>query len=71
MPDEKPKSFVDGRVVGGYSLHAAEKTDAPSHDHYWRTVDCEGFAGPGRDIAECLDCGKQQSFRCNFDEDFS
>lgn len=63
-------TFVNGRVVGGSSLHPEEKLEGCSL-HRWRTVDCEGFAGPGRDIVECGSCGRQENVACNFDDDFA
>jgi hypothetical protein len=65
--------LVNGRIVGGHSLHAAENPDkCPNGVHgYWRTVECGGLAGEDRDILECSRCGQQKNVRCDFDEEYS
>jgi len=65
-------NLVNGRIVGGYSLHDAHKPELCKHDSkcFWRCVDCCGVKDD-RDIVECSTCGQQKSVRCNFDEDFS
>jgi len=72
---EDEKRLVDGRIVGGYSLHASvDSTKCQGglrHKGPWRTVDCCGLAGEDRDIIECSECGEQRNVGCNFDEDFS
>lgn len=66
------KKFIDGRIVGGCSLHAAENPAlCVGKTHRWRTVECGGHAGSDRDIEECAVCGRQLNVSCNFDEDFS
>lgn len=70
---EKPKRFEGGRISGGCSLHDEAKPDLcrGGHPGHWRTVDCEGYAGSGRDIIECARCGEQRNVSCNFEDDFS
>ena len=68
----KPAQFINGRIVGGHSMHDSEKPElCAGKRHEWRTVECGGHAGEDRDIDECSRCGKQQNFKCSFDEDFS
>jgi hypothetical protein len=68
-----PEQFINGRIVGGCSLHDAE--DATKCNGYkcgpWRVVECGGHAGEDRDIVECATCGKQKKVACDFDEEFS
>ena len=66
------KQFINGRIVGGYSLHETEKPElCPNGNHeQWRVVDCCGQEDD-RDIIECSRCGRQQSCACSFDEDMS
>ena len=76
---EKPTTFVNGRIRGGYSLHDEVKTDTRCKDGVWpnkhvgpwRTVECGGHAGEDRDIVECSECGAQINVRCNFDEEYA
>lgn len=72
---DRPKSFVNGRIVGGYSLHdTVDRTKCEGgrrHLGSWRTVECGGHAGEDRDIIECAECGEQRNMACNFDEEFS
>lgn len=66
------KQFINGRIVGGHSLHETEKPElCPNgyHDH-WRVVDCCGQEDD-RDIIECSRCGQQRNAACSFDEDMS
>lgn len=70
----RPKRYVGGRVVGGCSLHDAEKPEL-CQKHLQRcpaprTVDCCGLVDE-HDIVECHRCGKQWTVPCNFDEDYS
>jgi choline dehydrogenase-like flavoprotein len=69
-----PKQFVNGRIVGGCSLHAAETPGRCQPYHHPcpepRCVDCCGIEDD-RDIMECPHCGKQWATRCTFDEDYS
>lgn len=69
-----PSNFQNGRIVGGYSTHAAENSEKARHcifnGHAWRCVDCCGVE-QDRDILECQHCGRQKSVSCSFDEDFS
>lgn len=60
------------RFRGDLSLHAEEDpSKCPGDNHaIWRTVECGGVAGDGRDIVECSRCGQQRNVRCNFDEEF-
>lgn len=68
----RPKEFINGRIMGGYSLHDTPQPErcAAGHPGHWRTVDCENNAGSGRDIIECARCGEQRNVACNFDDDF-
>lgn len=52
------------RVTGGSSIHAAE-IDVGPHQHRWRTVKCDGV----RDVCECSECGRQEGFACDFDDE--
>lgn len=69
--------FIDGRIVGGNSLHARHDPTL-CHDPFGRgpqcgtarCVDCCGVEDD-RDILECERCGKQWSVRCTFDDDFA
>lgn len=63
--------IVNGRLVGGYSLHDKEISGACPDRHHYRVIECGGLAGEGRDILECSRCGKQYSGPCDFDEEFS
>lgn len=68
-----PKRWESGRVVGGYSLHAARDPEKCKGGHRgpWRVVDCCEIAGDDRDIVECAECGEQKTSSCSFDEDMS
>lgn len=68
------KRCVGGRIVGGCSLHDAEKPEL-CQKHLQRcpeprTVDCCGVVDE-HDIVECSRCGKQWTVPCSFDEDYS
>ncbi len=70
----RPKRYVGGRIVGGCSLHDAEKPEF-CQKHLQRcpeprTVDCCGVVDE-HDIVECSRCGKQWTVPCSFDEDYS
>ena len=69
-----PERYVDGRIVGGCSLHAAYNPNLCQPYHHRcpepRTVDCCGVVDE-HDIVECSHCGKQWTVPCNFDEDYS
>lgn len=69
-----PVNFQGGRIVGGYSDHAAEDAEKAKvcgqEGHSWRCVDCCGVERD-RDILECTNCGRQKSVSCSFDEDFA
>ena len=57
-------SLIDGRLVGGYSLHEREDPAmCPNgiHRGAWLTIQCGGLAGSGKDIVECTSCGKQRN----------
>lgn len=73
------KQFIEGRIVGGYSMHDSFKPElCPGNGvrglvsgcGSGRCVDCCGVADD-RDIIECTKCGLQWSEGCSFDEDFS
>ena len=69
-----PRRYVDGRIVGGCSLHATYKPEL-CQKHLDRcpeprTVDCCGVVDE-HDIIECSRCGKQWTVPCNFDDDYS
>lgn len=49
-----------------YSLFSEVKNVGP-HRHNWRPIVCNS----DNDVCECSDCGKQQVFKCNFDDDMS
>lgn len=70
----RPKRCIGGRIVGGCSLHDAEKPElCQKHLHCCpepRTVDCCGVVDE-HDIVECSRCGKQWTVPCSFDEDYS
>ncbi len=72
---KKQSSFINGRIVGGYSLHAARDPDKCKGGLYhigpWRVVDCCKVWGPETDIVECVECGEQHKVRCSFDEEYS
>lgn len=80
VPLERPvgrpvaKRYVGGRIVGGCSLHDAEKPELCQKRMHRcpepRTVDCCGVVDE-HDIVECHRCGKQWTVPCNFDEDYS
>ncbi len=55
------------RVAGEFSLHAAEKPDADRCAHSWRTIFCDSET----DVLECRTCGRQQTAKCDFDEEFA
>lgn len=69
--NSKEKSFVNGRIVGGYSMHDGHKPELCPNPTYnfclglARCVDCCGVEDD-RDIIECSRCGKQWSERCSF-----
>jgi hypothetical protein len=69
-----PENYQNGRIVGGYSSHAAEDAEKAKacgpYGHSWRCVDCCGVEAD-RDILECCRCGRQISVSCSFDEEFS
>lgn len=69
------KQLINGRVVGGYSHHAAHDptkcSNGMRHTGPWRTVDCCDLAGADRDIIECDGCGEQRNVGCSFDEEYS
>jgi hypothetical protein len=54
------------RISGRYSMHEAEK-DIGQHQHHWRVIKCDG----SRDVCECSKCGRQESFLCDFDDEYS
>ena len=54
------------RVKGKHSLHDAEK-DAGPHHCRWRVLFCNNE----QDVCECSVCGRQDVFRCDFDEEFA
>jgi hypothetical protein len=70
-----PKQVVEGRIVGGCSMHGAynpalcERHGGPNCGEP-RVVDCCSVE-PDRDILECSKCGKQWSAPCSFDDDYS
>ena len=55
------------RVINDQTLKSFFMKPTDVHRHIWRTVVCVD----DRDVCECSECGEQQEFRCNFDEDFS
>lgn len=75
MTAKDPKRYVDGRIVGGCSLHAQHKpelcTPESCQKETARCVDCCEYAGEDQDIVECLRCGKQWRTPCTFDEEYS
>jgi hypothetical protein len=48
------------------SLHDCE-SDKGNHLHHWRVIVCDGE----QDVCECLHCGKQSVFKCDFDEEYA
>lgn len=69
-----PKDFIEGRIVGGHSLHPAHNPQLCKRGiekcGHWRTVDCCRVE-EDRDIIECSKCGEQRSAKCNFDDEYS
>lgn len=55
------------RIKNKYTMFDAE-IDVGPHEHYWRTVECDGRDW---DTIECAKCGRQQRARCNFDDDYA
>jgi len=53
------------RIDGRFSMHLQENL-IPDCQHRWRTIACDNE----HDVDECRVCGRQQVFRCNFDEEF-
>lgn len=72
---KQEKTLVNGRIVGGCSLHAevhlGKCSSGLRHKGPWRVVECGGLAGEDRDIIECAECGEQRNVGCNFDEEYS
>lgn len=70
----------DDRIQGGSSLHDHfDRSTCPRENISlswsgircgpWRVVDC-CKAQADRDVEECARCGRQQSVRCSFDEEY-
>jgi hypothetical protein len=55
------------RIAGGHSMHEAEKDIGP-HLCHWRVVKCDRSDW---DICECSKCGRQERFRCDFDDEYN
>lgn len=59
---------VGGRVAGKFSIHEEAKPDVcPGFNCQWRTLFCDGET----DVVECYKCGRQDTARCNFDEEYA
>jgi hypothetical protein len=48
-------------------MHEAEKDIGP-HLCHWRVVKCDRSDW---DICECSKCGRQERFRCDFDDEYN
>lgn len=69
MTDDEAIAAVERgeRVKMPCSLKDTESPDSWKCRHRWREIACNS----DRDVIECMDCGKQETCACTFDDEYA